>query len=271
MKKFFTISSIAWAILAHAQIVINEVYPAGGNSGSAIKQDFVELYNSGTDSIILNNAFLQYGPATRAMTVHALPTSITLAPGQFYLIQCGAGSSGTVDLINPDHKLDAVAMGVSAGKLALTRDNVPVTSSNQSNVIDFIGWGSTATLSETNPAPVPKVNASLNRKNGADNNDNAADFIVATPTPTNSQGQDTLSADHFQGLLKSFIKNSIVSNKILFDVKANVQIFSMNGELLKACHVDKATEMDISALPKGMYLVTAEADGEISTQKIMKK
>ena len=46
MKKIFTLLSVvAIGTFANAQIVINELYGGGGNSGATLKNDFIELIN----------------------------------------------------------------------------------------------------------------------------------------------------------------------------------------------------------------------------------
>ena len=40
MKKIFTILGVSAAFFMNAQIVINEVYGGGGNSGATLKNDF---------------------------------------------------------------------------------------------------------------------------------------------------------------------------------------------------------------------------------------
>ena len=37
-----------------ANVVINEVYPGGGNAGATFNADFIELYNRGTTPFSLN-------------------------------------------------------------------------------------------------------------------------------------------------------------------------------------------------------------------------
>ena len=87
MKKNFTLLSVvAIGTFANAQIVINELYGGGGNSGATLKNDFIELINRGTESVTLAGASLQYASNTGTFNqYHTLP-SITLAPNQTYLI-----------------------------------------------------------------------------------------------------------------------------------------------------------------------------------------
>ena len=45
---------------ASANIVISEVYGGGGNSGAALKNDFVELYNRSDSPVDVNGWVVQY-------------------------------------------------------------------------------------------------------------------------------------------------------------------------------------------------------------------
>jgi hypothetical protein len=272
MKKIFTILSVS--ILggyASSQVVINEVYTAGGNSGSVIKQDFVELYNRGMSPVTLTNAYLQYGGATAAMTAYALPTPITLSPGQYYLIQGAAGSNGTVNLYAPDATIIGLSMSATAGKIALTSDNMIVTSSSQSNVIDLVGWGSTASLYEAGTAPVHAATTSISRTNGVDTNNNTADFSTGALSPTNSLNQVTLEVNELSNSKVMLVKSVLISDAVVFGTKANIKLINMSGQVLKIASVDNGTSLDVSSLPKGVYMILAEANGEKMFQKIIKK
>src|SRR6185295_19966568 len=56
------------------------------------------------------------------------------------------------------------------------------------NVIDVVGYGSSATCSETTPAPAPSTTtADLRGADGCtDTNNNAADFTAGAPNPRNT-------------------------------------------------------------------------------------
>lgn len=271
MKKIFTILSVLTiGVSAEAQVVINEVFPTGGNSGAAFKQDFVELYNKGTAPVTLTNAYLQYAGATSTMTAYELPTSITLSPGQYYLIQCYGGTNGTVNLVSPDATFSTLNMAATAGKVALTSDNVLVTSSSQSNVIDLVGWGSTASLFEGAVAPVPSVTASISRTNGVDTNNNSVDFMTTSPTPINSSNQSTLGTNENMKSKINLLKNIVVSDVLEFNSKAIIKLMNMNGQVLKTAAVDVGNSLDISFLPKGIYLISGQVNGEKFSQKIIK-
>lgn len=279
MKKIFTILGLTAIATMNAQIVINEVYGGGGNSGATLKNDFVELINRGTSAVTLTGASLQYASAAGTFNqYHPLP-SITLNPGQTYLIQEGAGATGTVDLV-PDfvapiptnfgsgtNTNPGFAMAAANGKIALVSNEIQITSPTDANVLDFVGYG-TANQSEGG-APAPAISATLSasRTNGVDTNNNGADFTTGTPSPRNST---QLAVSDVNGVKINLVKNSNVKNTIVFGAKANVQIISANGQVVKTALVSENTSLDVSSLPKGLYIVSADVNGQKVAQKIVK-
>ena len=277
MKKVFTILGLTALATMNAQIVINEVYGGGGNSGSTFKNDFVELINRGSASVTLTGAYLQYGSATGVFQgtgstplLQALPT-ITLQAGQTYLIQQAAGAGGTTNLPTPDYVPPVgteFGMSGTAGKIALTTNGTVVTSATDANVVDLVGFGSNASIFEgSGPAPAPSNSTSVSRTNGIDTNNNAADFIAGTPTPQNST---QLAVSDVNGVKINLVKNSNFTNTLVFGAKANVQIISANGQVVKSASVTDNARLDVSSLPKGMYIISAEVNGQKVSQKVMK-
>ncbi|MCY3004290.1 MAG: lamin tail domain-containing protein, partial [Planctomycetota bacterium] len=49
---------------AEAQVVISQVYGAGGNSGATYNRDFVELYNTTSAPVSLSGWSVQYASTT---------------------------------------------------------------------------------------------------------------------------------------------------------------------------------------------------------------
>ncbi|MBT2536232.1 ExeM/NucH family extracellular endonuclease [Arthrobacter sp. ISL-69] len=181
-------------------VVINEAYLSGGSTGAAYKHKFVELYNTSDAPVSLDGWSLQYrsaGGTSAPNGVAALSGSIQ-AKGH-YLVQGGTNSatSTAAELPAPD----AVATGLNpsgtAGTLILARQATAVsplaTGSviEPANVADLLGYGTSNTF-ETQAAAAPAGNTdvkSLNRSNGGDGNNNAADFALsATITPTATGG-----------------------------------------------------------------------------------
>jgi hypothetical protein len=276
MKKIFTILSIvSVSAFANAQIVINEIYGAGGGSNSAIlyKYDFVELKNIGSTSVTLTGAYLQYASATGTFnggnSNHALPT-ITLAPGQTYLLQEGSAGTAGTDLPTPD-AVGTINLSGTAGKLALTTDSTAPTSATGSNVIDFLGYGSTASYYEGSAAaPAPSNTTSIARTSG-DTNNNGADFTAGTPTPQNSNSGSLAVAD-LSKTKGNFIKNTFVKNEeITFGAQANdVKVYNMYGQVVKTASVKANESLSVAELQKGNYIVTGTVNNQPVSQKILK-
>lgn len=53
MKKIYSLLLLLCAFSARSQVVINEVYGGGGNSGATYKNDFIELYNNSLSAVNL--------------------------------------------------------------------------------------------------------------------------------------------------------------------------------------------------------------------------
>ena len=191
-------------------VVISEVYGGGGNSGSTWRNDFIELYNPTSAPVNITGWSVQYASATgpfRSTAVTVL--SGTIAPKGFYLVQQAAGTGGTLNLPTPD-AVGAIAMSFSNGKVALASKSDSITGVADPAVVDFVGYGTTASVFEgAGPAPTLSNTTSAERKasvastpatlglggaeefsgNGWDANNNSADFVAqGAITPQNSFG-----------------------------------------------------------------------------------
>jgi 5'-nucleotidase len=177
-------------------LVINEVYGGGGNSGAALKNDFVELRNTGSSAVSLGGMRLEYRSATgsgASTNITALP-AVDLPPGRTFLVQESQGAGGTVDLPTPD-ATGTIAMGATGGQVYLVKASAPdpfdpgTGNISNADVIDFVGWGvsgsNPATSYETARGATTTNTTSISRDaTGTDTNDNSADFPAAgTPTP----------------------------------------------------------------------------------------
>jgi DNA/RNA endonuclease G, NUC1 len=171
-------------------LVISQVYAGGGNTGATFKNDFIEIINHTGTTISLDGLSVQYASAAQA-NWQATPLGGSLAPGQYYLIKEAAGTGGTVDLPTPD-ATGGIAMGATAGKVAIVSSVVALTNdcpSDSSAVIDFVGYGATASCFEgSGPTTAPSNTTSVLRKsNGCtDTDDNNDDFDSGAPSPRNT-------------------------------------------------------------------------------------
>lgn len=80
----------------------------------------------------------------------------------------------------------------------------------------------------------------------------------------------TLAVGDLSSKKINLVKNTNVSNELLFGAKADVQIINMNGQVVKSASVNENSKLNVSSLSKGMYVVTATVDGEKISQKIVK-
>lgn len=278
MKKIFTFLGLTViASISTAQIVINEVYGGGGNSGATFKNDFIELINNSSEPATITGATLQYATKTGTFKqYHPLPT-ITLNPGQTYLIQEAAGAGGTVDL-----SADFIApvptsfgggtitgtgfnMSASDGKIALVSNTIKITSATDLNVLDFVGYGDTDQYEGTGATPSASAKKSVSRTGGVDTNNNSVDFKAVAANP-----QGSLAVSYISTTRMKLVKSSNVSNAITFGVKANIQILNLNGQVVKTAIVKENSTLDVSTLPKGIYFINADVDRQKVSQKILK-
>ncbi|MDB5961381.1 MAG: endonuclease/Exonuclease/phosphatase family protein [Massilia sp.] len=183
---------------ASTDIVISQVSSGGGNGTGTTsspynpyKNDFIELLNPTNAPVTMSGWSVQYASATgNSWTRTDLPP-VTLQPGQYYLIQEAAGANtAAADLPTPD-ATGTLAMGATAGKVALVRNQTSLTINNPNqatpNVADLVGFGPSATGFEGAAAPAPANPTALLRKGAgcADTDNNSADFDVAAPAPRN--------------------------------------------------------------------------------------
>jgi len=177
------------ASAASTTLVISQVYGGGGNSGATYKNDFIEILNISASPVSLAGYSVQYASAAGTFSsslLTALP-SFTLQPGQYFLIQEAAGTGGTASLPAPD-ATGSINLSATAGKVALVNGTTAISSCSASNVVDLVGYGTTASCSETSPAPAPSNSNAVLRAGGGctDTDNNSTDFAAAAPNPRNS-------------------------------------------------------------------------------------
>ncbi|MCX7797010.1 MAG: lamin tail domain-containing protein [Melioribacter sp.] len=190
----FSIASTHAQIADH--VVIAEVYANGGNSGAIYKYDYVVLYNPTPDNINLSGWSIQYSPATNYNYVSLTLTGIIYAKS-YYLIQLYSSGNIGSELPTAPNLIGNINLSGTAGKVALVNNSEVISNKNDINVVDFVGYGSTANEYEgSNYAIYPSsASRSLCRKdnnggttygngNGWDSNDNRNDFFSNTiPSP----------------------------------------------------------------------------------------
>lgn len=180
------------------QVVISQVYGAGGNTGAAYNRDYIELFNRGATTVTMTNWTIQYASAAGTTLTTSTAFSGSIAPGKYFLIQLtNSGTTGSA-LPTPDFtSVVNVDMSGTNGKVALASSSTgvsPLTATagsaapNSANVVDFVGFGTASQSEGSSPAPAPSAtNAIFRASNGCtDTNVNSADFAAAAASPRNS-------------------------------------------------------------------------------------
>ena len=181
-------------------VVINEAYLSGGSAGSAFKNKFVELYNPTSAPITLDGMSLQYRSATgTAAFTGVVALTGTIPAGGYYLVKGATNNTAsTAPELPAADATGSINPSGTTGTIALVNGTTAVTLGTgsvvgQDDVIDLLGYGGSNTF-ETARATAPSSNTdvrSFNRSDGADTDDNSADFsLSATITPTNAGGDD---------------------------------------------------------------------------------
>jgi hypothetical protein len=169
---------------------IEQVYAAGGNSGAVYKADYVVLRNVTGASISLAGYSLQYASATGTSWSTKVDLSGVVPANGYFLIALASGTNG-IALPTADLTSASIALSASAGKLALVSSTTALSAACPATgvaaVVDFVGYGSTASCYEgTAAAPAPTATEEIYRTGETDNNQ--ADFAARAPTPKNSGG-----------------------------------------------------------------------------------
>ncbi len=199
--------TMAQAISVPVKVKISEVVPEIGVATS----EFVELYNSGGESVDISGWKLQYSAANPVSwaTIATIPDSTTLAQNKFYLI-----ATADFNIASPPETDGNTEM--TAG-LTLIGGHLRLTNGAVTTEFDKIGWG-TATSPEGTVIAAPATNQSLERKafgsssatamatggadagkgNGWDTNNNSFDFVAQT-IPNSQNFASTAEIPQFGG------------------------------------------------------------------------
>lgn len=180
-------------------VVISQIFGGGGNAGAPFRNDFIEIFNAGNSPLNLTGWSVQYASAT-ASTWSVTPlTSVTLLPGQYYLVQESSGGSNGAALTAPDAS-GTIAMAAGSGKVGLVKGSATLTGScpTDPNIVDLVGYGNTANCFRGSaPATAPSnTNALLRAAAGCtDARNNATDFALGPPNPRNTNFLQRICTD----------------------------------------------------------------------------
>jgi DNA/RNA endonuclease G (NUC1)/PKD repeat protein len=166
-------------------VVISQIYGGGGNAGAQFTNDFIELHNRSAQAVSLAGWSVQYASAAGTSWA-ATPLTGTIQPGAYYLVQEAASTVG-VALPTPDAK-GTIAMGATAGKVALVASTAPLGGTCPAAVVDLVSYGTTATdCGAKTTKTLTNTTAALRLDGGCTvTGDLTADFVAGAPAPRNS-------------------------------------------------------------------------------------
>ncbi len=178
-----------------SHLVISEVYGGGGNSGAIYKNDFIEIYNPTDNTINLSNWSVQYASSTGSFN-NITKLSGSIGPHKFYLVKESGGTGGTISLPTAD-ATGTINLSATSGKVALASTTTSVSGTNDTAVIDFVGYGSANDYETTPVSALSNIQSGERRDNnggtvesqgnGWDTDNNYADFVITdNVNPQNS-------------------------------------------------------------------------------------
>ena len=268
MKKIFTIVSVALAVSVSAQTNLfkgsdfnNWTDFTAGVTASSYSVNAIATSSptggvGGSGALLLGN-----NTGTTNAYVFTSGTDFNIAGAKYITIKV-KGTSGGVSF----------NLGtVGSGKTGVTY-NVPA--------------GTTSDVTLTNSGSTNDYKGSINAANwitikldlaGVDIVNNKTLSLKIQKGSTNALYVDDIQSDASLAVIDTnkskttLVRNTKVNNEISFGEKANVKIYNVSGSLVKSASVEKNTSLNVSSLPKGIYVVTGEVNGQSVSQKIVKE
>ena len=268
MKKIFTIVSVALAVSVSAQTNLfkgsdfnnwtdfTDGVTASSYSVNAIATSSPTGCVGGSGALLLGN-----NTGTTNAYVFTSGTDFNIAGAKYITIKV-KGTSGGVSFNLGE---------VGSGKTGVTY-NVPA--------------GTTSDVTLTNSGSTNDYKGSINAANwitikldlaGVNIVDNKTFSLKIQKGSTNALYVDDIQSDASLAVIDTnkskttLVRNTKVNNEISFGEKANVKIYNASGSLVKSASVEKNTSLNVSSLPKGIYVVTGEVNGQSVSQKIVKE
>jgi len=176
--------------IVQSPVLISQVYGAGGDAGSTLNSEYVELYNRSVAVVNLVGWSVQYAAASGA-TWSVGNLSGSIGPGKYHLVKLAGGANGAALPTADSTPTTSINMSATQGKVALRNTTTSFTGSSpigQAGLQDFVGYGAANAYEGSGAAPSPSKTTAIFRSGGGagDTGDNKADFTASTPNPRNS-------------------------------------------------------------------------------------
>jgi len=182
-------TTLTIAVRPESRLLISEAQICGGPvcDSSTRDNDFVEIFNPNNQSIDISDFQLKKQTSSGTSTGYSLrvfPAS-SIIPANGYFLWA-----------NSDYIMPGLTPDATSTQTIASNNSIALFYSDHTTIIDQVAWGDSVNpFVETAPwTPNPANNQTITRRqNGSgnylDTNNNAADFVLASSTPTNSLGQ----------------------------------------------------------------------------------
>ena len=251
MNKFYSLLAIV-ALSASVNAQTTVVSTITGFSGGVVSTS-----NSPADTNLTYIASSGAGTANAPAFFSASGT----VPAHLRLYSVRATGEGNTFTITP-----AVGFVITSVSFTSLTDTPTVTYSVADGATQTATLsGSTYTL--TNTAETPGILTFKNAHTGGTSN---LQLRIPTITVTYKTAPTMAVVDATKGKA-NVVKNTIVSNELIFGAAAKVSIYNTAGQVVKTAEVAENSRLDVSALPKGNYVVTGLVNGQAVSQKVIKK
>lgn len=258
MKKIFTILGVSAAMFASAQtnLLVNPGFETW--TDTSMKPDGWNSMNGGSVETTIKHSGNN--------SIKLIPVNITT--------NANIGASDVNATANTDYTvgywvLDNVTNSRGRHWVQFRTDTANITVTNSpfqpsTYTADSPAW-TFMTASATSPAGTTKLRFDYRvyAQNSIASDPIYLDDVVMV--------QGVLAAGEVTASKHRLIKNSIVTSDLTFATKSAVQIYDMNGKLVKSADVQDDTKINVSALPKGTYMVKGMANGAPTVQKFIKQ
>ncbi|HEX8286627.1 MAG TPA: DNA/RNA non-specific endonuclease [Pyrinomonadaceae bacterium] len=196
-KKIETIKQAKVVTLVSPNIVISQVFGGGGvASASPYRNDFIEIFNRSNLPVNLSGWSVQFAYAGSSSWLTTALPNVTLAPGQYYLIQQAASSNGSGGALPSPDLTGSINMHPTDGKVALVNNTAALSGAcptSNPNIVDFVGYGAGGCFEGS--APVTGMGITVSAQRGGsgcfDSDQNSSDFTVTAPAPRNTSTAPT--------------------------------------------------------------------------------
>ncbi len=81
----------------------------------------------------------------------------------------------------------------------------------------------------------------------------------------------SLATNEIKASKNLFVKNTVVNNDITFGAKSEVKVYNIAGQVVKTASVSENQSLNVSDLKEGTYIVAGTVNGQLVSEKIIKK